>query len=155
MTTTMMRVPKAASDQEVRTPRIFLDAVEKRFGKVTLDLAANAENAVCRSHFGPGSSLGEDALAQRWDNFGLQWLNPPFRNVRAWAEKCYEESALGSLIAMLAPASVCTDWFIEYVKPHAYVFELTPRVFKVEVRDCILALYTPEGYVGRETWRWR
>src|SRR4051812_41212663 len=39
--------------------------------------------------------------------------------------------------------------------PYAYVFELTPRVFKNEIRDCILAMFEPAGYVGREVWNWR
>lgn len=146
------------SNQEVETPRVFLDAVERRFGKIGWDLAANASNAVVSGYYGEDSVNGNwDSLANDWDSLGgvadLLWLNPPFKTITPWAKKASETTQ--ATIAMLAPASVCTRWFIEHVKPHAYVLELTPRVFKAEIRDCILALFTPEGYVGRETWDWK
>lgn len=145
------------SNQNVATPREFLKAVEDRFGPITFDLAAHAGNAVARHYFGPGSDAGTDALACDWPGTGtgLLWLNPPFKHIEPWAKKCAESRAAGSRIALLVPAAVCTNWFIEHVKDNAYVFELTPRVFKTEIRDCILAMFTPEGYVGRETWRWK
>lgn len=145
------------SNQSVATPREFLGAVEKRFGLIGFDLAASSDNAVVGGFYGPGSSLGRFSLMEDWDSLGAQadllWLNPPFKTIAPWAEKAARSENVR--IAMLAPASVCTNWFIEHVKPNAYVLELTPRVFKTEIRDCILALFTPEGYVGRETWRWK
>jgi len=145
------------SNQAVVTPREFLDAVERRFGRIGFDLAAHRGNRVVDEYFGPGSPLAEDALGEDWDALGaradLLWLNPPFKTIAPWAKKAAESENV--TIALLAPASVCTGWFLDHVKPNAYVFELTPRVFKVEIRDCILAMFTPEGYVGRETWRWR
>jgi len=145
------------SNQAVVTPKEFLEAVERRFGRIGFDLAAHRGNRVVPDYFGPGSPLGEDALEEDWDALGaraeLLWLNPPFKTIAPWAEKA---AASGNVtIAMLALASVCTGWFLDHVKSNAYVFELTPRVFKVEICDCILAMFTPEGYVGRETWKWR
>jgi hypothetical protein len=149
---------KKPSNQDVKTPRDFLDAVVRRFGSIELDLAANEPNVAYR-WLGPGSSLGaNDALEVDWMQFnrgGLSWLNPPYKLVLPWVKKCAEARRAGMKIALLVPAAVCTDWFIDYVIPYAYVFELTPRPFKTEVRDCVLALYTPEGYVGRETWTWK
>lgn len=144
------------SNQEVATPREFLDAFEHRFGRIGFDLAANADNKVVPFHYGPGSELGENSLAEDWTLLrdGPLWLNPPFKAIAPWAKKAAAEST-HEPIALLAPAAVCTGWFVDHVAPYAYVFELTPRVFKAEIRDCILALFTPEGYVGRETWRWR
>jgi phage N-6-adenine-methyltransferase len=145
------------SNQDVRTPREFLVAVEERFGPIVFDLAAHSGNAVARHYFGPGSEAGADALACDWpgSSHGLLWCNPPYRRIEPWAKKCAESRDAGSKIALLVPAAVCTGWFIDHVAPHAYVFELTPRVFKNEIRDCILAMYTPEGYHGREGWKWR
>lgn len=143
-------------NQEVATPREFLEAFEQRFGRIGFDLAANASNAVVPFYYGPGSDLGEDSLSEDWTlvREGPLWLNPPSKTIAPWAQKAANESTQEP-IAMLVPAAVCTGWFIQHVAPHAYVFELTPRVFKAEIRDCILAMFTPEGYVGRETWRWR
>jgi len=152
------------SEQCVSTPREFIEAVQTRFGTIGLDLAANESNHVVDRWYGPGSGacwdlgLGvPDSLGADWTAYmpGLLWLNPPFKNIAPWAAKCADERKRGARIALLVPASVCTNWFVEHVKPHAYVFELTPRVFKNEIRDCILALYEPAGYVGRETWKWR
>lgn len=144
------------SNQEVATPRDFLHAFERRFGRIGFDLAANDANKVVPYYFGPGSELGEDSLTEDWTLLreGPLWLNPPFKRIAPWAEKAARECT-HEPIGMLVPASVCTGWFIEHVAPNAYVFELTPRVFEVAIRDCILALFTPEGYVGRETWGWK
>ena len=149
------------SNDVVSTPREFLDAVEERFGQIRWDLAANKENCVTKDHrfYGPGSYYLGDSLSIvcQWGklNGGLLWLNPPFSNIAPFARKSMIERNCNAKIAMLIPASVCTSYFNDYVRDHAYVFELTPRPFKREVRDCVLALYTPEGYTGRELWRWR
>jgi len=41
------------SKQDYGTPRKFLDAVEKKFGKIVFDLAAHKGNAVCEKYFAP------------------------------------------------------------------------------------------------------
>ena len=149
-----------ATNQIVSTPADLISAVEKRFGRISWDLAANAENYKSHSkwrYFGPGSPIEESAFMRDWEALGdLAWLNPPFADIEPWAERC-ASSVLQhrQRIALLIPASVCTGYFIEHVKRYAYVFELTPRPFKKEVRDCILALYEPSLYTGRETWNWR
>jgi len=138
----------------------FIDAVEARFGTITWDLAANIDNSKSRNRFnffGPGSEYTENAFLTEWEDLGpLAWLNPPFADIEPWARKCSESFVKNrQRIALLIPAAVCTSYFVDYVKPFAYVFECTPRPFKKEVRDVILALYEPSHYVGRETWRWR
>ncbi|HVV52179.1 MAG TPA: DNA N-6-adenine-methyltransferase [Polyangia bacterium] len=159
------------SEQTVCTPREFLDAVEKRFGEIGFDLAAEKGNQVTRrphtaAFFGPGSSLAENALDSVciWPNRGLSWLNPPFANIRAWARRCYEEtvSTHGSRgrILLLVPAAVGSVWFNSFVRPRAFVFELSPRLTFVGhkspyPKDLILAYYGPEGFVGRAAWRWK
>lgn len=149
------------SNQTVPTPLDFIMAVENRFGHIRFDLAANAVNAVTGRMkggrwFGPAGQK-PDALAPdlAWPTDGLNWCNPPFDNIAAFAEQAAAQRKLGCRVAMIGPAAVCTGWFVKHVAPHAYVFELTPRVFKVNIRDCVLALYEPAGYVGRETWRWK
>ena len=145
----------------ISTPRPFLNAVENRFGPIRWDLAANKENCVTNDYkfYGPGSYNYENSLSNdcKWFLLSceLLWLNPPFSNIAPFAQKAMEQRELGAKIAMLMPASVCTNYFNDYVRNNAYIFELTPRVFKVEIRDCILALFTPEHYTGREKWEWQ
>lgn len=156
------------SVQIVGTPHDFLAPVEARFGPIEHDLAADMDNCVVRenpwglesSYFGPGARH-EDALAE-----GLQWpdmlcfLNPPYGNIAPWAKKAAEQSACGSTVLMLVPAAVGSNWFNQYVRPFAYVLELSPRVTFVGhthpyPKDLILAVYTPERFIGREAWHWR
>jgi phage N-6-adenine-methyltransferase len=163
---TTVKGERKEENQIVRTPREFIYAVEARFGGIVADLAANAENAIAPVYFGQGSQHGEDSLTANWRRLGslagigLRWLNPPYSDraqpIARWAMKCAEmRGKVDGPIAFLVPAAVCTTWFRRHVAPHAYVFELFPRVFDKQIRDCILALYTPEGYVGREPWDWK
>ena len=158
----MKKGARAEENQVVVTPRPFLDAVEGAFGRIVVDLAANVENAVAPAYFGTGSHLGVDSLAADWRAGppGDLWLNPPFSDrsqpMHMWARKCAEmRGKVKGPILLLAPAAVCTVWFRTWVAPHAFVFELFPRVFGSQIRDCILASYSPEGYRGRQPWDWQ
>jgi hypothetical protein len=161
-----MKGARAEENQVVVTPRPFLDAVGRRFGKLTWDLAANATNSVAGSsyYFGPGSQFGEDSLEADWAATTLYqenlWLNSPFsdRNqpMHKWMAKCAaEQKRIHSPILALIPAAVCTVWFRTWVAPNAYILELFPRVFSVEIRDCILAVFHPARFLGRAAWDWQ
>jgi phage N-6-adenine-methyltransferase len=150
------------SRQDYGTPRPFLDAVERRFGPIGCDLAANEVNHVNPFYLGPGSGHGYDSLARAWHVFahvGLMWLNPPFADLDPWAAKCAAEQAKGARIVILAPAAVGSVWYTKHVEPNAYVFALRPRIRFVGAtddypKDLILALFAPERLVGFESWRW-
>lgn len=160
-----MSVPaqkRGRSEQAVQTPPEFLSAVQERFGDFVLDLAASNDNAVCARYYGPGSnypdSLGDGPPWHLYD--GLCWLNPPYGNITPWAEKAALSAMLGASIAMLVPASVGAKWFNMWVRPNAYVLELTPRLTFVGhkyqyPKDLILAVFTPERFIGRADWHWR
>lgn len=157
----MPRQKPHRSEQAVQTPRDFLDAVEERFGRIYLDLAATRRNRVTHAYYGPRSHLEKDALAVAWPHHrsGLLWLNPPFGDITPWAFRCSEQRHR-SKVGFLVPASVGASWFREFVTPYAYVFELAPRLKFVGhssayPKDLVFAMYTPEGYVGREAWLWR
>lgn len=139
------------SEQSVGTPRAFLDAVEKRFGIITLDLAADETNRVCD----PWISKETNSLSVPWLSTGLMWLNPPYSKIEPWAKKCARRKGK---IALLVPASVGTNWFAYYVDTRARVLFLRPRMTFVGhkdpyPRDLILAVYgeTP----GYECWNWK
>lgn len=150
------------SVQDVGTPRDFLDAVEKRFGKLSFDLAANADNHVATDYFGPGSPLGEDAFKEVWHKLwpGLLWLNPPFENIKDWAMRAAAESGFGAHVLMLIPAVVGTNYFREWIWPFARVYALSPRLTFVGhtqsyPKDLILAEFGVDVLPGFECWRWR
>ena len=148
------------SEQTVCTPREFLDAVEKRFGPIRIDLAATAENKVAPIHLGPGSEQGEDALKVHWHHFGSnQWLNPEFGDIDRFAEKCSEEAKYGARILLLTPYAVA-GWFQRHILGKALVLPLVPRLrfvgHKADFpKDLQLNVFSPFVAPGWDLWRWK
>lgn len=158
---TMPRQKPHCSKQDYGTPRVLLDAVERRYGKLVLDLAARGDNAVCDAFITPErDSLKVDwereyhmLVPNRVETLPFAWLNPPFSNIAAWAEKCAEASFP---ILMLVPASIGSNWFGEWVLPHAKVIGLAPRITFVGAKDpypkdCMLCEYGGQGF---EQWNY-
>lgn len=163
------QVPKqqpATSKQDVGTPKEFLDAVEKRFGKITLDLAAHESNHVCDKWLGPGSEW-QDSLSplSPWFTLGhngVLWLNPPFGNIPQFVEKCAQQKYLGAKIAVLLPMALETKWYTNYVYRQAYTLILKPRLkfvghVNVFPKGLILAYYDNLFYPKQsiEVWDWK
>lgn len=149
-------------EQTVGTPTEFIAACNRKFGPIRFDLAATVDNAVSPNFYGPGSEkYAHDAFTACWAALQrLSFLNPPFGKIGPWAKKCAEEAADGARVLLLVPASTGADWFNTYLRPHAFIFELAPRLqFKGHdagyPKDLILAYFGPEGFVGRAAWRWK
>ena len=157
------------SKQDYGTPRDFLDAVERRWGKLSFNLAAEAENCKA-SERGPAiprratttsrttrSSAGGDVLR------GVLWLNPPFGNIAPWAEKCAWEASRPSRqferVLFLVPASVGSEWFARNVFGKARVHLLVGRLcFDGKCpypKDCLLAEYGSAQPPEIVLWRWK
>jgi len=103
MTRTMPAQRPGRSEQTVCTPREFLDAVEKRFGPIRIDLAATAENKVALLHLGPGSPIAEDALAC-WPRSSSK--PPPSGTCRpSWSPPSSSTSPRSSATPAAPPAS--------------------------------------------------
>jgi hypothetical protein len=154
------------SNQHWGTPRDFLDAVERRFGKIGLDLAAKHDNHVAPAWFGPGSPFEiEDTLSHlaAWDDWidprELRWLNPEFAFIDPYAAKCAAYRHL-TTTALLTPASIGTEWFREHVHGKALVLGLSPRIQFVGAdepynKDLMLSVFGPLVAPGFDCWRWR
>lgn len=148
-------IKRHQSKQDYGTPKIFIEAVEKRFGKLSWDLAADKTNhkAACWL---------DDAFGSDWYHLsGILWLNPPFNDITPWARKCAEEAKLGANILLLTPASIGSNWFRDYVWGKAKVLALCGRLtFEPETqpypKDCILSIYNPREGLDRpfEIWDW-
>jgi len=142
------------SKQNQETPWEFINAVEKRFGKITFDLAADEHNHRHSSYF----SEQDDSFAQAWHKIdGLLWLNPPFRRIAPWVAKCASEKVLGAKIALLVPAAVGSNWFADHVHEKALVLPFRPRLSfdgkNPYPKDLLLAVYgLPPCF---ELWRWK
>lgn len=163
------QVPKQqpqTSKQDVGTPPEFIATVEKRFGKITLDLAAHEGNHVCDRWFGPGG-IEVDSLSfvADWTEYalgGISWLNPQFDNITNFVRKCAAEKQRGAKIAVLLPMALETKWYTNYVYRQAYTLILKPRLKfvghkNVFPKGLILAYYDNLFYPKQaiEVWDWK
>ena len=146
------------SKQDYETPWELIHAVESRFGKFSIDLAARRDNAKAPACITPET----DSLKISWyaKSPTLCWLNPPFADIAPWAAKCKFEVAFSEhlRIIMLTPASVGSNWFAEHVHKKAWVLALSPRLTFVGAeqpypKDCMLSLYG-FGKTDFDVWRW-
>jgi DNA N-6-adenine-methyltransferase (Dam). len=147
------------SKQDYQTPEDFRRAVVDRFGPIHCDLAATRENKFGVYHI----AEDEDSLSADWWLYSgtlgrLLFLNPPFRDIAPWAEKCAIESARGARILFLTPASVDSNWWRDYVHGRAWVDFLSPRLC-FDGKDpfpkpCSLSCFNVCG-IGYGTWRWK
>lgn len=104
------------NNQHWGTPRIFLDAVARRFGPIGLDLAAKEDNCVVPAYFGAGSPFEiEDTLSPlaRWDDWveptALRWLNPAGME-RGW----YARNKTSDRLRLLGNACVPQQAFLAW-----------------------------------------
>jgi len=153
---------RGKSNQVVSTPKVFLEAVEKRFGKITHDLAANKTNAVVKQHF---FDEGLDSLSLEWKAIsnlkGWNWLNPPYSNIGEWVKKCYEQMIKHNVkIIVLIPYSGSTKWWRDFVHSKAVVIPIGPKRITFVgqknpyPKDLCLVVYCHEMTGVCEAWDW-
>lgn len=158
------------SKQNFATPAIFLAAVKARLQitEFAFDFAAEPSNAVSTCFW----DEAENSLAQptaRWllqlcvgDNTpGWGWLNPPFDDIRPWAEMLERLKKAGGRCAFLVPAAVGSNWWYEFVHGTAQVWLLNGRVpFDPDKphwgypKDLALCLYAEDHEPHYDVWRW-
>ena len=171
----MAKVNQPNAQQSYRTPRAFLDAVEREYGRITWDAACTAQDCV-NPRFGSFGYLypGVDALTRDWSELRncLVWCNPPFGKSGEFCRKAAEAQRPDApvRILMLVQAAVDSDWFRQYVHGKAFVRPLSPRIAFTHPdgspvldgrgkpaainRPLMLAEYG-FGRVGFEPWRWK
>ena len=148
------------SVQTYETPLVFMRAVRKRFGPIHFDLAASAENCKAADFF----SEADNSLVQDWRRVGpTAWLNPPFKKIQPWAERCKYSTGWSSAftlekILFHVPAAVGSNWFRDNVDGQALVLFLNGRITYVGQKDpypkdMLLCVYGEEP--GYEVWDWR
>ena len=111
----------SSASQEWETPAELFDKYDSIYN-FTLDVAASVTNAKCARFF----SIDNDGLKNDWN--GVIWCNPPYRNVKLWIKKAYEESIKGATVVMLIPARPDTKAWHEYVFKYAKIEFLRGRL---------------------------
>jgi phage N-6-adenine-methyltransferase len=148
-------IKRGRSKQDHPTPPEFIRAVEQKFGKLDIDLAANKENAKAPRFI----SEEQNSLTTNWAQLGgLLWLNPPFAHIEPWAAKCRMAAENGARILLLTPASVGSVWFGSHILGRAMVFSLFPRISFDGIapypKDCMLSVFWG-GVCGFDMWKWK
>ncbi len=154
------RVPRqkrGKSRQDYETPRSLLDPIEKRFGKITIDLSARNDNAKAPNWITPEEDSLKTDWAPRIGLNGLAWLNPPFGKIGPWAKRCAEYGQVGYKILFLTPLTTA-NWCTEWIKPYARILGLSPRVTFVGesqgyIKDLQIACFG-FGATGFEYWNY-
>ena len=54
-----------------------------------------------------------DGLEIEWKN--VNFVNPPYSNIAAWAKKCEQEWMKGKTVIMLIPPRTCTKYFHNHI----------------------------------------
>lgn len=157
------------SKQDYRTPVDFLEAVRLNFGSIDFDLAAHHGNHITPKWFGPGG-IREDTLALDPTKIFADpslvfeayhetfFLNPPYDDIRPWAEWCSRAILRPrQRVLLLVPASVGSNWYADYVHNRSGVRLLRPRLSfdgkNPFPKDCLLAAY---GEMPSVTcWKWK
>ena len=95
-----------STNQEWETPDDLFAKINDEF-HFTRDVCATAENTKCASYWTAENSC----LDKTWD--GVNWMNPPYRDMRKFIEKAYNERA-HALTVCLIPARTNNKWWHEY-----------------------------------------
>lgn len=149
-----------ASKQDYGTPVDLMEAMEYRFGKMDIDLAASPRNKKAPICITPEQDFFKQDLLKLCEGKNC-WLNPPFGNIRAFAEQL---AGVGwklqrGRIFFLTPASVGSNWHADYCLENAYRIFLKGRLtFEGEEqaypKDCMVTMFG-QGITGSEVWCWQ
>lgn len=164
----MIKTVSTDSIQERATPQSLVDQIAEQFGvDFILDLAASEENRKTADFI----SEFQNALVSNWKAWleecdcddlipnRCAWLNPPFKSVAPWMEKCKIESAKGCKIISLTLSSLGSNWYRHHVEGNALSLILRDRVTFVGCEDpfpkeLMISLWG-FGMTGLGFWSWK
>lgn len=93
----MRKIPMTSIRQDWRTPKAFYQALNAEFG---------FDFDPCP----PKASF--DGLAREWGQ--TNFVNPPFKGIKKWVQRSFEESERGAIVVMLIPARTDTRYWHDY-----------------------------------------
>jgi len=127
----------ANSDQTIETPDNFFEAIQEHLDiKCIYDMAASVDNFKCSTYF----DETDDSLHSNcdWPKDGWCWLNPTFKNLTKWINKCYEEKEKGAKIITIWPLSGDLNQITAW--ENCQVFIIHGRIWP-EVRSCMVCVW--------------
>jgi hypothetical protein len=138
----------------------LIAAVERKFGALTIDLAATARDTKAPNFITPD----ENSLSSKVDwgmriGSGIGWLNPPPGDLAPWSAKAaYTARYHGSRILMIAQAAIDAPWWWRDVwnVPSASIHVLTPRVsYDGLPLPVVVVAYNFDYFASFAPWEWQ
>lgn len=124
-----------SKNQSWETPDDLFRKIDKIFS-FTRDVCASPENTKCKLFW----TEQDDCLKKIWD--GVNWMNPPFKNMKLFIKKAYEQRN-NAITVCLIPARTNTKWWHEYCMNGEILFICGRPKFK----NCIHGLPQPLALV--------
>lgn len=98
----------ASNNQEYATPLNLFNILNDEF-HFTLDVCADEKNKKVESFY----SQEQNSLGLDWS--GICWMNPPYKDMKKWVIKAYNESIKhNAVVVCLIPARTNTAWWHDY-----------------------------------------
>jgi phage N-6-adenine-methyltransferase len=98
--------PKTSNHWE--TPRSFFNKLNEEFN-FKWDICAEAFNAKLPLHYTPENSC----LDNDWEVGPWLFINPPYKPLKPFIEKCHEQAARGCKIVALVPISTVANMYFK------------------------------------------
>jgi phage N-6-adenine-methyltransferase len=97
-----------SKNQEYATPLNLFKVLDNEF-HFTLDVCADDKNRKVDNFY----SQEDNSLTKDW--IGNCWMNPPYKDMKKWVIKAYNESIKNnSIVVCLIPARTNTSWWHDY-----------------------------------------
>lgn len=141
---------------EYETPDYFFDRLNQEFGFV-FDVAANKMNKKLNNGFIYPENC---ALTNDWPLNGWLWLNPPYKPLKPWIEKCQEQVLRGcKVVVLIPPVNLACKYFTK-VRPREIRFVAGRLKFLINkkpmdsnMRDSVVLVYDrPDHSASFVTW---
>lgn len=103
--------PCDSKNTSVRTPPALFDQLNSEF---------HFDFDPCPFEYASKKLAGEDLIPNGLTcSWGLRnWVNPPFNEIKQWAEKAVEESYKGKLTVMLVPFRANSKYWEDIIHPN-------------------------------------
>jgi phage N-6-adenine-methyltransferase len=95
-----------STNQSWETPDELYIPIDAMF-HFTRDVCASSSNTKCVMFYSEENSC----LDKKWD--GINWMNPPFKNMKKFIQKAYDERETAVTVCLI-PARTNTRWWHDY-----------------------------------------
>ncbi len=100
------------------TPQSLIDELELEFGSMFDPCPAWTQTNVPY----------QDGLEIDWSLNYVNFVNPPYSEMKAWVKKCHDEWRKGATVILLIPPRTCTKYFHDYIYGNAELRFIRGRV---------------------------